>query len=435
MLIIFSHFPHTSDAVVHYIKTKAPNSDITTVASTIYEFVKQYKLRWKKSNFRLEYFKKHNFSWLSKVLIIEDKLVLNTESELNIDTINNNFALPNSNMPSTSNYRVLDQIPSVEEIQFSQDLLPSYKKITEAKNRACPPIVSSEQGCWVEIQTMLDETTARLFQSLSPGSYELIWKMGMDSTSGLNSFHQKSNEEINESTLLTISLVPLVLEYMTKQIMWFNPVCGSTRFCRPLEISYTKETKPTIKEKYDFYQSKIKELSSTVIKDSHIKHKIFWTMLDGKCVNCITNVDDKSCSTCGSPISHIQDTNRSFIPVDDNLKFGIPILHSKLNTLRNILEVAYKLPFSDDYRKMQWLKKEAKTKLLKDLDEKVKDNKNRGSNWFKVDKIVQGKGTSNTGNVARKFFSQYEKISEITGKMQVELTAVLPSLYELINIF
>lgn len=87
MLIIFSHFPHTSDAVVHYIKTKAPNSDITTVASTIYEFVKQYKLRWKKSNFRLEYFKKHNFSWLSKVLIIEDKLVLNTESELNIGII------------------------------------------------------------------------------------------------------------------------------------------------------------------------------------------------------------------------------------------------------------------------------------------------------------------------------------------------------------
>lgn len=32
-----------------------------------------------------------------------------------------------------------------------------------------------------------------------------------------------------------------------------------------------------------------------------------------------------------------------------------------------------------------------------------------------MDKVVQGKGTSNTGNVARRFFKDAEKVAEITG--------------------
>lgn len=34
---------------------------------------------------------------------------------------------------------------------------------------------------------------------------------------------------------------------------------------------------------------------------------------------------------------------------------------------------------------------------------------------MKVDKVVQGRGTSNTGNFARRFFKNTEKVSEITG--------------------
>jgi len=34
---------------------------------------------------------------------------------------------------------------------------------------------------------------------------------------------------------------------------------------------------------------------------------------------------------------------------------------------------------------------------------------------IKVDKVVQGNGTSNTGNVARKFFEHSEEVSKITG--------------------
>ena len=34
---------------------------------------------------------------------------------------------------------------------------------------------------------------------------------------------------------------------------------------------------------------------------------------------------------------------------------------------------------------------------------------------LKVDKVVHGRGTSNTGNVARRFFKNTVKVSEITG--------------------
>ncbi|XP_025417730.1 uncharacterized protein LOC112688647 [Sipha flava] len=34
---------------------------------------------------------------------------------------------------------------------------------------------------------------------------------------------------------------------------------------------------------------------------------------------------------------------------------------------------------------------------------------------LKVDKVIQGRGTSNTGNVARRFFKNTDKVSEITG--------------------
>lgn len=34
---------------------------------------------------------------------------------------------------------------------------------------------------------------------------------------------------------------------------------------------------------------------------------------------------------------------------------------------------------------------------------------------LKVDKVTQGSGTSNTGNVARRFFNNPEKVADITG--------------------
>lgn len=49
---------------------------------------------------------------------------------------------------------------------------------------------------------------------------------------------------------------------------------------------------------------------------------------------------------------------------------------------------------------------------------------------IKVDKVVQGKGTSNTGNIGRHFFEHAQEVSEITGlnKILIEHFKVILSI-------
>lgn len=84
---------------------------------------------------------------------------------------------------------------------------------------------------------------------------------------------------------------------------------------------------------------------------------------------------------------------------EDNFKYGLSTLHAWIKFLECILYIAYKLESAST------------TKMATDaqkflISEKKKEIQSR--QWeelgLKLDRVVQGIGTSNTGNVALKMF-------------------------------
>lgn len=306
-------------------------------------------------------------------------------------------------------------------IKNTADILPPYNIIKEAKNRCCPNFECKDQGAYIDQQVLIDKTVSRLFEqkTLSDSTYNMLWKIELDSTSGITIRHEKLNNDLYENSILTVAVVPLMLEDQDKEIIWSNPTMCSTRMCRPLEIEFSKETVDKIKEKYHSYESKI--VTCTTIGSSEISHKFFWTMLDGKGINAICGNASTACNICGASYKELQ-TKKTFKVKEDNIKFGITILHVKINVLRNILELSYKLKFKEDLLSLKNIenKDEKKEQKMK-IDEKIKINKKEILDQvnkeigLQIDKVLLGKGTSNTGNVARKFFKNFEKMSKITG--------------------
>lgn len=149
-------------------------------------------------------------------------------------------------------------------------------------------------------------------------------------------------------------------------------------------------------------------------------------MNDGKVICALTNTGTCSCTICGATLTDMQNLNHNFEP-KQGLEYGITSLHLWINSLNNILKLAYRLDLYEDisdYKNMKVSPEKVKANKL--ILEKIKGNKKRITDEIykilslRCDKIVLGKGTSNTGNVARIFFKNYKVISEITG-IQAEM--------------
>ena len=90
------------------------------------------------------------------------------------------------------------------------------------------------------------------------------------------------------------------------------------------------------------------------------------------------------------------------------ISYGISPLHLLINSLEFILHLSYRLPLK------KWaIKGVANKKVLNARKQKIKE-KLRKKLGILVDSVSHGNGLSNTGNVARKFFNNYEISAEIT---------------------
>jgi len=104
------------------------------------------------------------------------------------------------------------------------------------------------------------------------------------------------------------------------------------------------------------------------------------------------------------------DNIKRFVVNEDNVKYGMSSLHAWIKFLELVLHIANKLESasttkritSEQNKKIEEKKKEIQFRLWNELS-------------IKVDKVIQGRGTSNTGNVARRFLRNTEKVAEITG--------------------
>ena len=96
----------------------------------------------------------------------------------------------------------------------------------------------------------------------------------------------------------------------------------------------------------------------------------------------------------------------------ENLGYGFSPLHAWIKMLELVLHVCYK---------GEWKKpttagaSTAERARMKEIKQELQ-MKFRTEMGIRVDEVIAGQiGTSNTGNVARRFFSDPEKAAEITG--------------------
>ncbi|KAL4125867.1 hypothetical protein QTP88_010104 [Uroleucon formosanum] len=300
--------------------------------------------------------------------------------------------------------------------QRNADIYPSYETIKEAKKQCYPDgIKVTNEGAHIPLQNLLNHTLSRLIKCISiPTSVkrmELISKWGCDGSSGYSEYMQKpvdeteeANTEVNDSNLFLITFVPLrLLGYINDcdenpLLVWENPRPSSTRLCRPIKFLYIKETAMLIRQdviRLEIYNLKgFDVIIDSADKDSIIncKFRMYLTMLDGKAINSLTNTNSsQTCYLCKSKPTEMNDLSNS---KHSNISTDYLQYELKKPTIRNI-----------STEQAEVIKKRRK----------MVHNKLHTTLGIRVDKVVQGKGTSNTGNVGRIFLTNYHESSKITG--------------------
>lgn len=109
-----------------------------------------------------------------------------------------------------------------------------------------------------------------------------IW--GYDGTSGFQMYKQITPGGSSDKSMLVTAMVPLRFESdVNGKIVWQNPVCSFTRYCRPIRIQYIKETIDVIQAEDKYISEQINSITS-FISDSGIivNFKMDLTMIDGK---------------------------------------------------------------------------------------------------------------------------------------------------------
>jgi hypothetical protein len=187
------------------------------------------------------------------------------------------------------------------------NIYPPYNDIIKAKKLCYPDdLYISESTCKVSIQNLLNHTASRIIQSLNfkkielnTTHFEMLCKWGCDGSSGHAQYKQKFDSSysttITDSDLFLFSLVPLQLRLVDEQniVVWQNPRPSSTRFCRPIKFCFKKETIDSTLEEVKDVESEISRLIPTTIinegKELRIKHKLIFSMIDGKVSTIVNN--------------------------------------------------------------------------------------------------------------------------------------------------
>lgn len=306
-------------------------------------------------------------------------------------------------------------------------LYPTYSKIFAAKNQCYPQnefVRVSEMGFKIDLQAILDLTTKRLVETfpnqfaLQTQKLRLISKWGFDGASGQSSYKQKFQDpNADDSSIFITTLVPIVLrdEEKPEIVHWQNLKPSSTTHCRPIRLEFQKETRLfTLRVNSEIHQE-IDSLRPTIINNENfcmeVTHELHCTMIDGKVCNHLSNNrSSQSCFICkASP----KQMNKLHLIYDrpkniEFYKFGLSTLHAWIRFMENVLHVSYNMSFE----KWRVDKKEHKKAHKLRKREIQAEFKKTG---LKIDYVLQGKGTSNDGNTARRFFRDCDTTAKITG--------------------
>ena len=115
---------------------------------------------------------------------------------------------------------------------------------------------------------------------------KLIVKYVFDGTN-VNCYKQRTNNSnAYTDSVFCVSLLPVQLKNKhTGEIYWVNPRPSSTRFCRPIKISFEKETVELCRREEEYLKQQIQNLESTQISGCTVESEMILTMIDEKVHN------------------------------------------------------------------------------------------------------------------------------------------------------
>lgn len=306
-----------------------------------------------------------------------------------------------------------------------KDCFPRVAIIREYRNQLLPRSINiTECSAEVNLQELLNFTVQSILKTLQDSSnlsevalLELVCKYGFDGSSGHSTYKQKfKNPEMTDEYLFLIALSPIqLLDKQTGHVIWANPRTSSTFFCRPIKFIFAKETSQLVLEEESKIKNSINNLSDFKIafeeKSLCVSYRLLLTMLDGSTINTLsnTNAAQKCFICCASPKEmNLEAVTKKPVKLE-NFNFGLSSLHSWIRCFECFLHISYRLPLKT------W-------QVRGSVNKEVYENrKNYIQTEFKaklgliVDKPKPGYGSTNDGNTARRFFSNVNLSSSITG--------------------
>lgn len=309
--------------------------------------------------------------------------------------------------------------------------LPHYKKITAAKKRACPKFEVTETGCSTKLQDILDHSAIRLVKipeiqnsiiERNEKRFNLVLKYGCDGTSGFTQYRQAFTESKNvtNNSVVIYGMVPLFLEVKNREDsrlkIWQNENPSSTKYCRVIKFSYEKEEAKNVRAEMKRLNEQIQNLRTTKTsvqgREISINYTLLCTMIDGKTRQALTETESSQrCCVCGALPSEVNDlaiVRRKRINLSA-YQYGLSTLHGWIRFLEWVLHLAYKLRVKKHYKKLT----DHENQLIAEDKKRIQDAC-REELGILVDCVKQGTGNTNDGNIARKFFEEYRKVSIIT---------------------
>lgn len=314
---------------------------------------------------------------------------------------------------------------------------PPYNVIAGAKKTCAPPvefIEGSASKIKVELQALMNHTASRILQvirqdvtdyldshDLDCAELVLLSSWGMDGSTGYSQFnHSLPEGSIDDSDVFAATLTPIQLYVHSdgKHILWHNPTPQSIRFCRPIMLQFIKESREIIlKTKHDL-EKEMCELTPLKIdlpgdKFVLIDFNFVLSMIDGKVLTYITGSSSmQNCPICGATpniMNSIEKLEEGFTANEDTLYYGISPLHAWIRFFECLLHISYRMEIK------QWrVTKDLKLNYLK--RKKMVLEALHKAFGFRADQPRSGgKGTSTTGNICRKAFSNPELLSSVLG--------------------
>lgn len=312
------------------------------------------------------------------------------------------------------------------------DLIPPYKIIQKEKKKCVPEgVVVSAFKASVSLQKLQDHTSSRIIELIEPNieSYmseknmqsidiTMTSKYGFDGSSGQSQFNQElCNSVFDDSNIFAVTFTPLTLT-ASEHVVWQNSCPSSVRFCRPISLEFIKETKEVNTKTKQDLDNQIADLETFTIilrsgKSVSVSYELHLTMVDGKVVSHITNTSSfQRCNCCSATPKQMNDlkniSNGTFAAEQASLIYGISCLHCWIRVFEALLHISYRIPIKKwqvrtitDKEIVKQRKLEVQTRFATEFNMRV-DMPTPG-----------GSGNSNTGNVARRAFSNEELLSSV----------------------